>query len=333
MKTMMTASPPPLRLTVESSAYLGIAASHAIRDRLDLVITDRAYLPSIDDPERDWVASVAAPAFKLLRQRRGAEACRAFCAIGTGAGLDALAAAELLGAQRIGLTDLFDEVVAAAAANLRRNLRPGTTVTIEAGAGDLLSPLLPRGPRFDLIYENLPNLPLADDRRLEIDRTSAAFVPTRTEAVPPFVRDGLLVLHYLALVQAREALAENGALIATIGARLPLALLGRMAEAAGYRPSFLTFGWKVQADAEEVIGGYAEWESRGLGPFGFYRAERLKAVFGGLDPEQAGRDALAIEAALAADRLEAGAALAALRQGERIGHTVAVLHATPRSSR
>ena len=70
------------------------------------------------------MASVAAPAFKLLRARRGQQACRAFASIGTGSGVDALCAIELFGADVIGVTDVFEEVVAVAASNIRNNIRP-----------------------------------------------------------------------------------------------------------------------------------------------------------------------------------------------------------------
>jgi hypothetical protein len=326
----MTAHSRETHLEVETRPYLDIVAPRHIRDRLDLVIAARAFRPQIDDLQSDWVATVAAPAFKILHQRRGAAACRSFCAIGTGVGLDALAAIELLEAERVGLTDLFDEVVQSAAANVRRNLRPGRAVTIEAGAGDLLRPLQPSGATFDLILENLPNLPLAEGQDLGKEQTSAAFVPERVEAVPPFIRDWLLVLHYLALVQAREMLTEGGAVVATLGARLPLAILKRMAEAAGYQPTILTYGWKVQGVAEEVIGAYEAWERKGFGPFTFYPVSVLEDAFAGLDPAVAGERAEAIEHDLAPHRLDSVAAWEALARGERIGHTVAVLYATRR---
>jgi len=326
----MTAVNSPTALAVDSRTFFTIPQPTRIKDRLEIAITDRAYLPQVDDLQRDWVASVAAPAFKILRAQRGDAACRSFCAIGTGSGVDALAAIELLGADRIGITDLFEEVVNTAAGNVRRNLRPGLAIALHAGAGDLLAPLGGDNIRFDIIYENLPNLPLADAAQLEIERTSAAFVPPRTEDVPDFVKDWLLVLHYLALVQARDFLNPGGTVISTLGARLPLSIIADMAEAAGHKASFLTYSWKVQADAADVIGSYAQWQRQGLGPFHFYPAEVLEAVFAGLDPVEAGRDAFAIERDLAPKRMDAGTAWDAFRQGRRIGHAVAVLKSDPR---
>jgi methylase of polypeptide subunit release factors len=318
----------PASLVIDSLAYLDIPAASRIKPRLDLVIADRAYRPDPDDPQRDWVASVAAPAFKQLRARRGAGACRAFLSVGTGAGVDALAGIELLEADTVGITDLFEDVVATAAGNIRRNV--AAPVLLHAAAGDLLQPLRGSGVRFDVIYENLPNLPLADAGRLQVDRTSAAFVPPRTEAVPEFVADWLLVLHYLALKQARDFLAPGGTVLSTLGTRLPLGIIADMTQAAGYKPSFLTYGWKLQADAADVIAGYAHWQRSGFGPFHFYPADRLEAAFVGLDPGEAGAYAYAIERSLAPARLDAVAALEAWQAGTRIGHTFVVLKSDPR---
>jgi methylase of polypeptide subunit release factors len=317
-------------LSLDIAPYLDIAEARRVRPRVKIAIADRAWRPQIEDRQCDWVASVATPALKILRARRGEGACKAFCALGTGAGIDALAGIEVLGADVIGLTDLFPDVVDAAAGNVRRNLAPGHEITLHAGAGDLLTPLRSRGVAFDLIYENLPNLPLADAAAVEVDKTSAAFLAPRSEVLPHFVRDGLLALHYLALVQARDFLKPGGAVLSTIGARLPLGVLTDMAEAAGHATNFLGYWWKPQADADEVIRSYAQWQTQGLGPFHFYPVEVLEAAFAGRDLEQAGRDALSIENDLRSYQLDASAALEFFGKGRRIGHTVAALLSEPR---
>lgn len=316
-------------LCLDIAPYLDVAEVRGVRPRVDIAIADRAWRPQVEDSQRDWVASIAAPAFKILRARRGDAACKAFCALGTGAGLDALAAIELLGADVIGLTDLFPDVVEAAAGNVRRNLAVGHEIALHAGAGDLLAPLRASGVTFDLIYENLPNLPLADAAEVEVDKTSAAFLAPRGETTPHAVRDGLLTLHYLALVQAHDFLKPGGAVLSTIGARLPLRVLTEMAEAAGHAPSVLAFWWKAQADADEVIASYAQWQKQGVS-FHFYPVEVLEAAFAGLDLEQAGRDALSIERDLRSYQLDAAQAWRLHRNGRRIGHTVAALLSEPK---
>lgn len=151
-------------------------------------MTERAWRPPVEDRLRDWVASILAPALKILRTRRGDAACKAFCALGAGVGLDAIAGIEVLGAELVGVHDLFPDVAEAAADNVRRNLAPGHSVAVCAGAGDLLQPFRASNVKFDLIYENLPNLPLADAAEVEVASTSAAFLAPRSEPVPQAVR-------------------------------------------------------------------------------------------------------------------------------------------------
>jgi len=327
----MNAIAPSPSLSLDFAPYLEVAEVRRVRPRVSIAVADRAWRPQIEDRQRDWVASVAAPALKILRARRGAEACKAFCALGTGAGVDALAAVELLDAEVIGLTDLFPDIVDVAAANVRRNLAPGHEIALHAGAGDLLAPLRGSGAKFDVIYENLPNLPAADAAAVESEKTSAAFLAPRDEAIPRPVRDWLLALHYLALVQAHDFLRPGGAVLSTIGARPPLAVLTEMAEAAGHAASFVGFWWKAQADADEVIPSYAQWRRQGLGPFHFYPVEVLEAAFADLDFEQAGRDALSIERDLRSYQLDAPEAWELHRSGRRIGHTVAALLSEPKA--
>jgi hypothetical protein len=317
------------RIDVDTRSYLGIAEPVRVTGRLAIEVADRAYLPHPDDPQQDWIASVAAPAFKVLRAERGS-AFASFCSIGTGAGLDALAAVELLGVDTVGVTDLFPDVVTTAVGNLRRNLVNPSALTVLAGAGDLLEPLRLHGARFGIVFENLPNLPLEEGRALDEARTSGAFVGQRDETVPGFIGDWLMTLHYLALVQAREALDVDGMVIATLAGRSPLGVFIDMAAEAGYRSDFVTFGWKVQAVADEVISSYAAWEQRGRGPFVFYPAAVLESAFAGLDPALAGEQALAIEADLHPYALDAVGAWERYQMGERIGHTVAALRAARR---
>lgn len=311
-------------LQVDTAAYLRIPRAERIRPVLDIALSSHAYLPRVNDLESDWVAHIAAPAFKLLRQRRGAVA--SFASIGTGSGLDVLTAVELLGASRVGLTDVHADVVVTAAANVSRNYLH--SLTIESGSGDLLAPLRRFGSRYEVIYENLPNVPLASPEEVASERNSSSYVPPRTEELPALIKAQMLDLHYLALLQAREFLEPGGGVLSCLGARVPLEVFLQLGELAGYRPSFLTYGWKIQADPQEVIGGHAVHQRGGFGPFYFYRAETLKKTFSAIQPGESGARALEIERELAPYRLDAEAAYVACRNGERIGHTVAVLLST-----
>lgn len=108
------------------------------------------YLPKVDNPRRDWVSSVAVPAFIAhCAQKR----VRRFATIGTGAGLDAIAAVDIFDLDRVAITDLHPAVVYAAAKNIR-TATVGLDVQLIAGAGDLLTPLAcEKGQhQYDLIY-------------------------------------------------------------------------------------------------------------------------------------------------------------------------------------
>jgi len=103
-------------------------------------------------------------------------------------------------------------------------------VTIRALTGDLLAPLPQTPNHFDLIYENLPNIPFHQDGNLQHDQTSSSYMGIRREDVPEFIHTNLLTLHYLAVLQAKDRLAKNGAILSSIGARIPLNVLLQVAQ-------------------------------------------------------------------------------------------------------
>lgn len=310
-------------LKFASAPYLGIERSTRIKDELYIKLSDHSYLPLPTDKERDWVVSVATPSFKLIRAKEGPVA--SFASIGTGSGVDALAAIEILGSERVGITDLHTDVVEGARANIERNLRHTTRVEIEAGVGDLLSPLASRKARYDLIYENLPNVALPEGDDLAEERLSSGHVAKRRESIPDLIRSSLVELHFLALVQSREFLTPRGSVIATIGARIPLHVFEKMGALAGFHSTFLAYAWKTQADPANMLRRYAEQQQEGYGPFTFYRAEILRKVFADVDFATSGKRALEIEKALEPHRLDATAAYVAHSLGDEIGHTVAVV--------
>jgi len=318
----------PAHVQVETKRFLGLTEKpERLREQLDIAVSEHAFLPQIEDLQTDWVSSVATPAFKLIRQRQGA--LTAFASIGTGTGMDALAAIETLGVSRVGITDVHDDVVCTAAKNIAANLLSSTTVAIEAGFGDLLSPLSHLKPRYDLIYENLPNVPIQDATLMDKARISSSHVPPRTEPVPTYIQDQMLTLHYLALKQAGDFLNPGGSVLSMLGARVSLAVFVETAKLAGLKGDIYTYTWKNQTDPETIINNYIQKQRSGLGPFHFYRAERLAKVFDRVDFATSGLRAFELEAFLSADRLSPDQAHEAFRRGEKIGHTVAVLRSRP----
>ena len=314
-----------MSIVVDVNKYLALnGATKRIKDYLSIEVADHAYLPKTEDIKSDWVAYIAAPAFKLIREKLGHD-IDSFVSIGTGSGIDVLAGIELLGAKRVGFTDLQRSVVAAAAQNVRSNIKETSKIEFEFGNGDLLQPLQNGKRNYDVIYENLPNVPLASNTKIEDKRNSGHYLEKREEAIPEFVHEQMLDLHYLALKQARDYLAENGAVYSTLGGRVPLNAFIKLGELAGLRSEIFTYSWKVQAEPEDVISGYAAQEKAGLGPFRFYRAEDLQKAFANISVKDSGKRAFEIEKALDSVKLTATAAYEAFKKGEVIGHTVAVL--------
>jgi methylase of polypeptide subunit release factors len=289
---------------------------------------DGTYDPKAD-PAYDWVHRVAIPVFRSVAGRRPVAS---FCTVGTGTGCDALAAIEVFAPERVALTDLALPTVAHAALNVLDNVRPGGAVDVVTGAGDLLAPFGGSELRFDLIYENLPNLPLTGQRAGSLrGRDHATYHHSRTEEVPLSARESLLELHWLCLHQARSLLAPGGILLSSIGARRPLAeICAAMTYlATAQRIELLT--WKLQSEPAEVIGGFAA-EEHPRRQFSFYSAEVLDRVLEATPPTEAAACAFDIEAALAPHRMTAAEALVRSRHGEPIGHTVIVLASEPDGS-
>ena len=313
-----------MSIIVDVNKYLALNdATKHIKDYLSIEVADHAYLPKTEDIKSDWVAYIAAPAFKLIREKLGHDV-DSFVSIGTGSGIDVLTGIELLGAKRVGFTDLQRSVVAAAAQNVRNNLKINN-IEFEVGDGDLLQPLQNGKRNYDVIYENLPNVPLANNTKIEDKRNSGHYLEKRIEPIPEFVHEQMLDLHYLALKQARDYLSQNGAVYSTLGGRVPLSAFIKLGELAGLHSEIFTYSWKVQAEPEDVISGYAAQEKAGLGPFRFYRADDLQKAFANVSVKDSGSRAFEIEESLDSAKLSATAAYEAFKKGEVIGHTVAVL--------
>ena len=314
-----------MSILVDVKKYLALEeAPKHVQDYLSVAVTDHAYLPKTEDITSDWVAYIAAPAFKLIRENLRHDV-EAFASIGTGSGIDVLTGIELLGAKRVGFTDLLESVVNAAAENIKKNLKNADSIELEFGAGDLLQPLENGKRRYDVIYENLPNVPLTDNTKIEDKRNSGHYLEKRVEVIPEFVHEQMLDLHYLALKQARDYLAEKGAVYSTLGGRVPLSAFIKLGELAGLSSEIFTYSWKVQAEPEDVISGYAAQEKAGLGPFRFYRASDLQKAFANISVKESGKNAFEIEKSLESSKLTAKEAYEAFLKGEVIGHTVAVL--------
>lgn len=325
MNTLTNGKIESFHIDVKTANFFGLHHAERLKEVLEIHLSDRSYRPKDDDLLSDWVASVTAPAFHILA-KEGFRA-RDFCTIGTGAGLDALAAIEILESKNIFITDLHEDVVSLAAKNIVGNIRE-SDILVATGTGDMISPVVDANFRADLLYENLPNIPIEVESDLHSGQNSSTFVARRKENLPKFVSQHLLSLHFLMLKNARSILRPGGRILSSIGGRVPLEVILKLASVTNYSGRILAYTWKVQSEPEDVIGGYAHWEQAGFGPFKFYPVDILKVIFNKPTFVVESSDALEFEQALAGYELSAVQALQGFRDGIQIGHTVAVLEST-----
>ncbi|OCQ53250.1 N5-glutamine S-adenosyl-L-methionine-dependent methyltransferase [Photorhabdus australis subsp. thailandensis] len=297
-----------------------------LKEPLNITVTPNTYPPKIDNQRADWVVTAALPAFNAL-SRQGHKV-RNFAAIGTGAGIDALVATEILTPSTLTVTDLHEDVVKLAQRNLHRNITKDD-ISIHAVCGDLCEPLMSLGIKFDLIYENLPNIPLPETVHLLEGVNSSTFAIWEQPETSTNEQNYLLELHRLFLKQAKPLLTETGKAVSCIGARVPLESMLLMARTEGYEPEIIVYNWKEQSEPFDVISGYACNQQKGLGPFYFYPVDAVRETFKFISSEYAAKNAQEIEKRLAPYAIDAESALSHLNQGEQLAHTVAVIASTP----
>ncbi|RAL13052.1 uncharacterized protein BO97DRAFT_433804 [Aspergillus homomorphus CBS 101889] len=296
-------------LSIDFETFFGVEPRH-VSPSFRICLSDLSYQPKIDRPIAAW-APTTAPFIAT---------------IGTGSGTEAVAALEVFfpALSSITMTDLSPKVVSSAKSNLIPAVHDAgkvvQAVAMEATAltGDCLEPLQGQQP-WDLIYVNLPNIPLPEgaillEEQMSSTYFSSAQLPYR---VPPLVSSALLDLHYTCLIQARilSLHTPDGVVLSSMGGRVPIATMLALADTAGYSGRILSMAWKVQSEPNSVIEGYATQQRRGLGPFYFYRTTALQRIFHGRTPAGAAPRALQIEQELLSERIDA----------EEIGHPAVVM--------
>ena len=107
---------------------------------------------------------------------------------------------------------------------------------------------------------------------LQNGKTSSTYIGDRsTDNVPLHASSNLLDLHYVCLRQARDLhlLKPSGVILSSMGGRVPLEAMLKLADSAGYVGRVLGLSWKAQSEPEAVTGEYAEHQASGLGPVSF----------------------------------------------------------------
>ncbi len=121
----------------------------------------------------------------------------------------------------------------------------------------MCNPLHDLGQRFDLIYSNLPNLPVAKLSGA-IDHNTC--YTDHGEALDPKLDAYLLGFQHLFLGSAAPALSDGGSALLMIGGRFPYDMFRRLAELSGYAYEELLCCLRLETDLSTTIDAYAAHE-------------------------------------------------------------------------
>jgi hypothetical protein len=282
--------------------------------------------PKMYSIERDVDANWVWHAFRgMARLRDTLEAegrsPRSFAAVGTGPGVDAIGAGLIFPTLNdIAVTDIEPGVLAQALENVRSNVSADTAVT--GFAGDLCYPLYAQQQRFDLIYANLPNLPVSTKMIGAIDHNTCYTQRDGVE-VDPKLNAYLLGFQYMFLRSAIPVLSAQGSALLMIGGRFPYGVFQRLAGSSGYVFEELLCCLRLETDLETTIDAYAAHE--GEIEFDYYLYDEAKRTLEG-NPELQGD---AFKTLLQPYRVSAAEARTAGGEGHRIGHTLHMIRAMP----
>ena len=252
-----------------------------------------------------------------------------FATIGTGNGADAIGAMNIFGRnlETIVLTDIINAALQVSEQNVKKY---SAGKKVDALDGSLCQPLIQRGLKVDLMYENLPNIPDGEWVSSGYKQASLYNPLLLPAASDKLVRDCLLESHYSLLKEAKYVLNPGGSVICSIGGRVPNKLLAGMIEGLGYKYGELVAGFKRQTEPWEVIPGYAKSEKSGI-EFDFYKYDEAVRHFQliGIRNPFAGLSGDKLKDLLIPYRISAREALKLYEQNTNyaIGHTVHMIRA------
>jgi methylase of polypeptide subunit release factors len=291
-----------------------------VRRPIELVLTEQTY-PLEPSIEQSWLP-IAFRAFERLARRRPVEHV---LIIGTGNGLDALGAVEILGPRSLTVTDLHEDSLAVSRHNVMAHLASPDLIELGFHAGDLMS-CVPPGRSFSLVYENLPNVTSSPGHDLRRGTLAGRFYPPTEAVVPePYARY-MLDVHYRFLQQARPRVDRGGGVLTAIGGRMPDDVVFDLHRACGLRPELVAFDLKLQAEPRLMVPPYRRAESERGVAFRFYAAEAI-AIVAGL--RAAGLEGQPLADAAAPDlgqlSMSAAEAAALVERGLPVAHSVLMI--------
>jgi methylase of polypeptide subunit release factors len=288
-----------------------------------LELTEDSY-PLEPSPEESWLPI----AFRAFARIGAAAPVRDVLIIGTGNGVDALGAAEILDPRSLTVTDLFESGLAVSRANVEAHLDDGA-IDLAFHAGDLLAGV-PPDRLFDLVYENLPNIPARPGAQMARGTISGRFFEDDGLEVPSPYGEYLLALHHRFLGEVRERVRPGGGVLTALGGRVPDQVLLGLHRGLGYAPELAAFDLKVQVEPMLVVPGYAREEERTGVEFRYYDAEAVAVVAEARGEGLDGQELLdAVAARIETLAMTAREAERRALAGEAVAHSVLMIVGRP----
>jgi hypothetical protein len=310
--------------TVDATPYLAPYGRRRVRRPIRIRLTEDTY-PLEPAVEQSWLP-IAFRAFEQLARRQPRDDV---LIVGTGNGLDALGAVEILGPRALAITDLYDDGVAVAQENVMSNLEEPDSIELTFHAGDRLS-CVPTERSFSLVYENLPNVTSSPDHELRRGTIGGRFFAPAELRVPEPFSTYMLDLHYGLLLDARQRLSRGGGVLTALGGRAPNEVTFGLHTACGYRPELVAYDLKVQVEPQLMVPPYEHAETEHGIEYRFYAPEAIEIVARlrrtGLEGQR-----LADAAAPELERLTMSAreAAARTRQARPVAHSVLMIFGEP----
>ena len=295
-----------------------------MRRPIRLRLTERTY-PLEPAVEQSWLPTTFRAFDRLARTRTFDDVL----IVGTGNGLDALGAAEILNPSTLTVTDLYQESLGVARENVVSHLEDPASIELGFHAGDLLS-CVPAQRSFSLVYENLPNLPSPPDLELRLGTIAGRFYAPSTPPAPEPFAKYMLGLHHRLLQQAWPRINDSGGVLTAIGGRMPNEVAFGLHRECGYEPELAAFDLKLQVEAGLMIPPYERAEAEHGVEFRFYAPEAIPVVAGLRDAGLEGQPLLDA-AAPELERLSMSAreAAARVRHALPVAHSVLMIFGEP----
>ncbi len=238
--------------------------------------------PAKRDIRANWF-TYAFIAFKQLKEILISEGKQplSFVTLGTWPWIDAIGAINIFDSlQTVIMTDIDESVLPIAEKNAKKFANK-ENIVIQALAWSLCEPLKKLGRTYDIIYENLPNIPSTEDIStwyITSSKFTKGSMQLQTDIldITP-IKKYLLESHFASLREAKEMLSDGWSLILSIGWRMSYEIIEEMITKSGYGFEELVSWMKLQTEPREILPGYAEAEKEYQIEFDFYRLDDLQA--------------------------------------------------------